>query len=141
RKHFWPAKNAPGAMAVYNASHLFGKAMEWVNPGRGGQIYIVTVNFKFSPDGSQSIFTTNNVPISNGGAFDTAGNLYFSVSTSGEIAKFAPDGTHNSTFASGLNHPAGLAFDSAGNLYVADQGSGNIYKFAPDGTQSTVATG
>src|SRR5439155_23117524 len=64
--------------------------------------------FKFTPDGTRSIFVTGvRLSDGNGLAFDAAGNL-FVLSPSGEyhvggtILKFSPDGTQ-STFATGLD--------------------------------------
>ncbi len=130
----------PSGMACDSAGNLFEMSDLLVYTGApDGYHYYVHSIFKFAPDGTESVFTTNCV-YSPGLVFDAAGNLFCSDYSDGNIVKYAPDGTR-STFASGLNYPAGLVFGSAGNLYVADRGSGSIYKYAPDGTRSTFATG
>ena len=110
---FGSAMTTPNAMAIDSSNNIFVAAIEWINPGRGGgSPYTQAVIYKFTPDGTQSIFASGygNAPVSNGGAFDAAGNLFFSGATDGNIYKFAPDGTR-SFFATGLNHPCGLVFD------------------------------
>jgi hypothetical protein len=127
-------------MAFDRAGNLFEESDDLIDTGApDGYHYFVHAIFKFTPDGTRSIFTTNGV-YSQGLVFDAAGNLYCSDYSNGNIVKYAPDGTQT-IFASGLNYPVGLAFDCAGNLFAADNGSGNIYKFTPDGTQSIFATG
>jgi len=108
-------------------------------PNNDGVIY------KFTPDGTQSIFATG-LEHPSGLALDSAGYLFaadFSFEFAAEtIYKFAPDGTR-STFASNVvfqnNDPLVLAFDSGGNLFMSNDEGHTIYKFAPDGTRSTFA--
>jgi len=99
--------------------------------------------FKFTPDGTRSIFVTGvRLSDGNGLAFDAADNL-FVLSPSGEyhvggtILKFSPDGTR-STFATGVGLPYSLAIDKAGNVYVGDTGN-TIFKFTPGGAKSDFA--
>jgi tetratricopeptide (TPR) repeat protein len=101
--------------------------------------------FKFTPDGTRSIFVTGvRLSDGNGLAFDAADNL-FVLSPSGEyhvggtILKFSPDGTR-STFATGVGLPYSLAIDPSGNLFVSDWDTGSIYKLTPKGEKSTFAT-
>jgi sugar lactone lactonase YvrE len=101
--------------------------------------------FKFTPDGTRSIFVTGvRLSDGNGLAFDAADNL-FVLSPSGEyhvagtILKFSPDGAQ-STFATGVGLPYSLAMDPSGNLFVSDWDTGSIYKLTPKGEKSTFAT-
>jgi len=111
---------------------------DWVPPNDG-------VIYKFTPDGTKSIFATG-LEHPSGLALDSAGYLFaadFSSNFATEtIYKFAPDGTR-STFASNVvsqnNDPLVLAFDSAGYLFMSNDEGHTIYKFSPDGTRSTFA--
>ena len=101
--------------------------------------------FKFTPDGTRSIFVTGvRLSDGNGLACDAADNL-FVLSPSGEyhvagtILKFSPDGAQ-STFATGVGLPYSLAIDPSGNLFVSDWDTGSIYKLTPKGEKSTFAT-
>jgi len=101
--------------------------------------------FKFTPDGTRSIFATGvRLSEGNGLVFDAADNL-FVLSPSGKyhvggtILKFSPDGTR-STFATGVGFPYSLAIDPSGNLFVSDWDTGSIYKLTPEGEKSTFAT-
>ena len=101
--------------------------------------------FKFTPDGTRSVFVTGvRLSDGNGIAFDAADNL-FVLSPSGDyhvggtILKFSPDGTR-STFATGVGLPYSLTIDPSGNLFVSDWDTGSIYKFSPKGEKSTFAT-
>ncbi len=87
---------------------------------------------------------------------DSAGNIYFSESSTHRVRRVTPAGII-STFAgtgragfSGdgaaaanaqLNSPAGLAFDAQGNLYIADSGNNRIRKVDAAGVISTFTTG
>lgn len=101
--------------------------------------------FKFTPDGTRSVFVTGvRLSDGNGLAFDAAPNL-FVLSPSGKyhvggtILKFSPDGTR-STFATDVGLPYSLAIDPSGNLFVSDWDTGSIYKLTPKGEKSTFAT-
>jgi len=102
--------------------------------------------YKFTSDGTRTVFAsmTDAAPV--GLACDSAGNLF--VSTEGNpgsdtILKFTPDGTE-STFATGLTYPRGLAFNRGGILFVAEliqTGPGDILRFTPSGIKAVFASG
>jgi sugar lactone lactonase YvrE len=108
--------------------------------------------FKFTPDGTQSLFAGPDAFASAQGgpvglAFDRSGNLF--VSTEGNqpndaILKFTPTGVV-STFATGLSQvPRGLAFGANGHLFVAETGDaapGDILEFTPAGARTLFASG
>jgi sugar lactone lactonase YvrE len=102
--------------------------------------------YKFTTDGTRTVFAsmTNAGPV--GLAFDQAGNLFVSTEVnpgSDTIFKFTPDGTQ-STFAMGLNTPRGLAFNRGGILFVAEiiqTGPGDILRFTPSGSGNVFASG
>ena len=102
--------------------------------------------YKFTTDGTRTVFAsmTNAGPV--GLAFDKAGNLFVSTEPnlgSHTILKFTPDGTE-STFAMGLNFPRGLAFNQGGNLFVAEiiqTGPGDILRFTPSGIGTVFDSG
>jgi sugar lactone lactonase YvrE/tetratricopeptide (TPR) repeat protein len=101
--------------------------------------------FKFTPDGTKSVFVSGvRLSDGNGLACDAGDNL-FVLSPSGEyhvsgtILKFSPDGSR-STFATGVGLPYSLAIDPSGNLFVSDWDTGSIYKLSPKGEKSTFAT-
>jgi sugar lactone lactonase YvrE len=115
--------------------------------------------YKFTPDGTRTVFAdSSQLPPNNGPtdiAFDRFGNLFASTESGlfndpgNVILKFTPDGV-GSTFATDLdNYPRGLAFDRAGNLFVAEVGvtpdpppatsPGDILKFRPDGVRRVFA--
>jgi sugar lactone lactonase YvrE/tetratricopeptide (TPR) repeat protein len=101
--------------------------------------------FKFSPDGTRSIFATG-VHMSGGYglAFDAADNLFVpspsgKYHVGGTILKFSRDGSR-STFATDVGLPYSLAIDPSGNLFVSDWDTGSIYKLTPKGENSTFAT-
>jgi hypothetical protein len=122
----------------------------------GGNLFAAgNVNiYKFTPDGTRTVFAdSSQFPPNNGPidlAFDRFGNLFASTESglvsdpSNVVMKFTPNGV-GSTFASNLDHyPRGLAFDRIGNLFVAQLGvdpnpEGNILTFTPDGTRSVFA--
>jgi hypothetical protein len=60
-------------------------------------------------------------------AFNSAGDLFESDRTTGDIYEYTPSGAQ-SIFTTGLNDPHGLAFDSAGDLFEAG-GIGQINEF------------
>jgi sugar lactone lactonase YvrE len=113
--------------------------------------------YKFSPDGTRTMFADlsafppNNGPIDF--AFDRFGNLFVSTESglvndpSNVVLKFTPDGV-GSTFAANLdNYPRGLAFNKGRQLFLAEVGEepnpprtpGDILTFAPDGTRTVFA--
>jgi sugar lactone lactonase YvrE len=101
--------------------------------------------YKFTWDGSQSIFTVGlNHPWDLG--FDGAGNLFVVDNNRDElfgepvIYKITPNGLQT-IFASGFSYPSYLAVDKAGNLFVADYYNGIIYEYKPSGSRATFASG
>ena len=95
--------------------------------------------YKFTPDGTRSIFVgpeafnSETGPI--GLAFDHFGNLFVSTEVfpynADRVFKFTPRRVKN-TFVSGLPNPRGLVFDSVGELFVAEiprSVGGDILKF------------
>lgn len=93
---------------------------------------------EFTPGGTKSTFATESSSVY-GLAFNSAGDLFVSLPSAGDIYEITPRGTQT-VFASGLADPLGLAFNSSGNLFVANSGSGdNILEFAPNGAKSTFA--
>jgi sugar lactone lactonase YvrE len=105
--------------------------------------------FKFTPDGTRSIFVAPTAFASDlspeGLAFDSAGNLFvtaisFTNANSDKILEFTPAGSE-STFATGLNSLEGLTFDSLGNLFAAEVSNGDILKFTPQGNETVFASG
>ena len=95
--------------------------------------------FKFTPDGTESIFATGLDLGENAHCLicDRTGDVLVADRfTSHSIIKFTPEGK-KSTFATGLR-PYDMVFDGTGNLFV--DGGFAIFKFDPDGTQSTFAS-
>lgn len=87
-------------------------------------------------------------------AYDSAGNLYFSmaticvvrkVNTSGVISTVAGNGTcgysgdGSAATAARLNGPRGIAFDASGNMYIADFANHRVRKVDTSGHISTFA--
>ncbi len=109
-----------------------------------GDLYVADYDsgkiFRFSPDGTKSIFASG-LRFPSGLAFDRTGNLFVSEGSGGEISKFTPEGVQ-SVFASGVTYPSALAFDGAGNLFVSEKVSGDvglISKITPAGEKSGFA--
>jgi sugar lactone lactonase YvrE len=81
---------------------------------RAGNVFVSTIGciYKFTPDGTQSIFVSEGLGWEWGLAFDSAGNLFAgddSDAPSCYVYKFTPSG-ERSTYASVCCEPAGLAF-------------------------------
>ena len=83
------------------------------------------VVYKFTADGTQSIFASGLNHPGGGITFDQAGNLFVGGNS---IYEIAPNGS-SSIFASNVG-PSTLAFDSHGNLFMTTGGGGSIYKFS-----------
>jgi len=117
---------------------------------RAGNLYAANavdqIIYKFTTDGTRTVFAslTNGGPV--GLAFDKAGNLFVSTEPgtgSHTILKFTPNGTQR-TFATGLTFPRGLAFNRGGILFVAEiiqTGPGDILRFTPNGIGSVFDSG
>jgi DNA-binding beta-propeller fold protein YncE len=114
---------APSTLAFNSSGVLFAAAN-----------YVI---FEFTPDGALSFFLPG-LGKPSGLAFDSAGDLFESDFSSGNIYKFTPGGVR-STFASGM-YPGQLAFDSTGNLFEVS-GDRHIYEYTPGGVRSTFASG
>jgi sugar lactone lactonase YvrE len=102
----------------------------------GGSSYAI---FKFSPNGTESLFAgpLNYGP--QGLAFDSSDNLYVADASGGRIMKYSPTGV-GTVFVSGLSQPINIAFDSSDNLYVADSDADMIIKYNQNGVGSVFAT-
>ena len=103
---------------------------------------------------TQAPGTSFSIPLSNGIAVDSAGNVYFSSPTLNAVLKMDPTGMVTRVAGTGVSgqagdsgpalsaqlyNPSGVAVDSAGNLYIADTGNGRIRKVDNLGTITTVA--
>jgi hypothetical protein len=107
-----------------------------------GDLWVSTGNdsvSKFSPDGTQAVFSTHIS--AEGIAFDGKGDFFAAETQSSFITKFPPGNPSGSQFAGSLNQPTGLAFDGSGTLYETDFGSGTIFQFTPAGAKSTFSGG
>ena len=95
---------------------------------RRGQMFVADqkkcVVYKFTADGTQSIFASDLNHPGGGIAFDRDGNLFVGGNS---IYKIAPDG-NSSVFAKNVGAST-VAFDSHGNLFATTGGGGSIYKF------------
>ena len=144
-------KFTPGGVFGSVPGQGFGLAFD----GEGN--LFTTVNYaadpsevwKFTPDGTSSVFATNPDVVSAWGdlAFDRFGNLFNSTDsatpTADKILKFTPDG-EQSDFATGFTEPRGLAFNRGGNLFVVNRSfepPGDILKFTPNGVERVFAFG
>jgi len=127
---------APGALAVASNGTISLIDFTTAKPGTSaGTIKMIT------PDGKVSMFsntadTTQGLSFLSHLAFDSAGNLYVTFTSSGAIWRFPPNsggaGTSWLKLASvGGNaaEPTGIAFDKSQNaLVIADAASGTIYR-------------
>jgi len=120
--------------------------------GTDGTLTLVAGNgsTSFSGDGGPAINAGLNSPA--GLAFDPAGNLYVSqtsthrirkISPSGTISTFAGNGTTSDVgdggpaVAAGVGYPMGLAVDAAGNLLIAENINSRIRAVSPTGIITT----
>ena len=127
-----PLPNSPTALAFDSTGNLFIGTS-------GGTIRQMT------PDGTVSFFSqsfsgTGSLNGVNGLAFNSAGKLFASITTSvySGLVSFNADGSTNAITTSGdplPNSPTALAFDSTGNLFIGTSG-GTIRQMTPDGTVS-----
>ena len=112
---------------------------------RADTIYVAdsgnNVIYRYSPDGSRSVFASTGLSRPQGLVFDTAGNLFVANYGNNTIARFTPGGAVSTFASTGLSGPAGLAFDSSGNLYAANQINSTIMRFTPEGVGSLFASG
>ena len=95
-----------------------------------------------------------SIPMNNGIAVDSTGNVYFpspilnavfKTDTNGVVTQIAGTGVAGFSGDGGtalsamLNSPSGIALDSLGNLYIADSSNQRIRKLATTGVITTVA--
>lgn len=112
-----------------------------ITTARADMLY-VAVNNKIvtydttSPTPAGVLFATTGVQPNEGLAFDSAGNLYVDMATTGAVLKYAPDGT-GSPFAGFNGVGQGLVINAAGDVFVADANNKIIREIAPDGTVTT----
>lgn len=71
---------------------------------------------------------------------NSAGNIYVTYYSLGQIWKYDASGAFLSVFASGLSIPIFMEFDSSDNLYVGENGAGQLTKIAPDGTKTVLVS-
>ena len=131
----------PGGLAFNSTGNLF--VTDYGSGSSPYSPYGYSIIYEYTPGRVQSLFASGSAgglgsPI--GLAFNSAGNLFVSDASSGNIYEFTPNGAQ-STFASGLSIPFGLVFNSAGDLFEADAGTGSINEFTPGGAKSTFASG
>jgi sugar lactone lactonase YvrE len=82
---------------------------------------------------TKAVFTSTNLSLPQGLAFDSTGNLYAANVGDDTISKFNSSGAYLSNITTNLNGPIGLAFDSTGNLYAANLYNSTISKFNSSG--------
>jgi ligand-binding sensor domain-containing protein len=122
----------PTALAFDDSGNLFIGS-------NGGTIRKMTTDGTVSYF-SQSFSGTGSLNGVNGLAFNSAGTLFASITTSAYsgLASFNADGSTNAITTSGVslpNIPTALAFDDSGNLFIGS-GGGLIRKMTTDGTVS-----
>ena len=143
-----PDANSVSVSVTSNPSWLALTAMD------GGGISNVTKYWLKVVLSAESKANETITGSSAGIAFDSNGNLYFSVydnsiiykiDINGIISAFAGTGTAGYSGDGGaatdaqINHPAGMEFDSNGNLYFADASNHCIRKIDTSGNISTFA--
>lgn len=97
--------------------------------------------WRFTAEGSGSLFANSGLNHPTGLAFDCAGNLYvanYAGFRNSTIMKFVADGT-GSLFATNLYASMGVAVDGT-NIYIANEGSTIINKISSGGSSSVFAT-
>jgi sugar lactone lactonase YvrE len=128
-------------------SAIFAAAatMVFVSSSRADVIYVSNWGnntvWKFTAEGSGSIFANTGLNHPMGLAFDEAGNLYVANSAGykdSTIRKFAADGT-GSQFATNLYASMGVAIKGT-DIYVANEGSTIINKISSGGSSSVFKT-
>jgi ligand-binding sensor domain-containing protein len=122
----------PTALAFDDSGNLFSGAV-------GGVIRKMTADGTVSYF-SQSFSGAGSLNGVNGLAFNSAGTLFASITTSAYsgLVSFNSDGSTNAITTSGLtlpSSPTALAFDSTGNLFIGTA-SGVIRKMTPGGNVS-----
>ncbi len=76
---------------------------------------------------------------------DSAGNIFFTDTTTDQVRVIRPSGTVETFFGpqlisnGSLGDPRGLAIDAQRNLYVADSGRNFILRISPSGTATIIA--
>ena len=77
---------------------------------------------------------------------DSAGNIFFTDTTTDQVRVIRPSGTVETFFGpqlisnGSLGDPRGLAIDAQRNLYVADSGRNFILRISPSGTATGYGT-
>ncbi len=127
---------APGALTVAPNGILYVIDFTTARPGTSvGAIKTIT------PDGKVSVYD-NSLPVTQGLsylshlAFDAQGNLYVTLTASGEIWRYPANGSGTGTswlklasVGSNVAQPTGIAYDKARNaLIIADAATGTIYR-------------
>ena len=88
--------------------------------------------YRYSSNGTPSVFSNQPGSTVIGMAFDSSGNLYGSARDNSAIFEWSPLGVR-STFAS-VPNPYGMALDAFGNVYVGANFGNQINKYSPGGS-------
>jgi sugar lactone lactonase YvrE len=155
--------NLSGAITLTSNSSTFASNLSvyWYNPedlavDPSGDLFIASNNCCNSNEifelvgGSITgagvmVLSGNSLPQVTTLAADSSGDVFFTVSGSGNVYEIpkASYGTSSPTavITTGLKTAFGLSFDKLGNLYVGDTGTGSIYvvPFTAVGTSTTAA--
>lgn len=145
---------SPTGIALDSAGNLF--VTDWSNhtirkisPDRVVTTFAGLAGWSETRNGSR---TDARLSYPYGIAIDSAGNIYFSQSTSAIIRKISSAGTVSTLAGSGsfgavdatgtqasFRGPRHLATDSGGNVFVADSGNGLLRKISSTGAVTTIA--
>ncbi|MBO9541711.1 SBBP repeat-containing protein [bacterium] len=143
----WVASDAAGNLYTNHGSKVYKIATNGVITHVAG-----TDTAGFSGDDGPATSAQLNSP--QGGAVDSAGNLYIADYSNHRIRKVTPGGIITTVAGNGsagytgdggaavttsLNNPRRIAIDSSNNLYIADTSNYRIRKVTPGGIISTIA--